>query len=178
MMLHKIPRPRRAGAAAVLVGVVLLGASVLLAPPPGYADTPGEAGATNGNRAPALSPLRIMTDSGPVAFRVELASTPDEQARGLQERRSLAADAGMLFDFGRGSHVTMWMKDTYIPLDMFFIADDGRIIAIVERTEPLSLATIPSPGPVRAVLEVLAGTASRLGIRAGDRVEHAIFTTR
>jgi uncharacterized membrane protein (UPF0127 family) len=72
----------------------------------------------------------------------------------------------------------MWMQNTYIPLDMIFIRGDGRILSIAENTEPLSTRVISSGGPVRAVLEVIAGTARKLGIRPGDRVSHSIFRSR
>ncbi|MBL8660092.1 MAG: DUF192 domain-containing protein [Rhodospirillales bacterium] len=123
----------------------------------------------------ALSSLLIETDRGPVDFTVELALTPQQHTRGLQGRRALAADSGMLFDFGPSSSVAMWMKDTYIPLDMLFIDNDGRIIAVAANTKPLSLDVIRPPGLVRAVLELNAGTAARLGVRAGQRVDHPIF---
>lgn len=108
-------------------------------------------------------------------FRVEIVSTPADRSQGLQGRRQLDPDAGMLFDFGVALPVTMWMKNTYIALDMIFIAPDGRIINIARATTPESLAVIESSGPVMAVLEVPAGTAARLGIKPGDRVEHRIF---
>ncbi|MBI5163555.1 MAG: DUF192 domain-containing protein [Magnetospirillum sp.] len=103
-------------------------------------------------------------------FTVELAATPEQAARGLMYRKTLAADAGMLFDFGATAPVSMWMKNTLIPLDMLFLDDRGIIRGIAERTVPLSQTIIPSPGPVRSVLEVNSGTASRLGIKVGDRV--------
>ena len=81
----------------------------------------------------------------------------------------------MLFDFGRVRTASMWMKDTPLSLDMLFIAADGRIVNIVADTVPRSLAVIRSSEPVLGVLEVRAGTARRLGIRPGDRVEHPIF---
>ncbi|MCH7550748.1 MAG: DUF192 domain-containing protein [Proteobacteria bacterium] len=108
-------------------------------------------------------------------FRVEIVSTPADRSQGLQGRRQLDPDAGMLFDFGVALPVTMWMKNTYIALDMIFIAADGRIANIARATTPESLAVIESSGPVRAVLEVPAGTAARLGIKPGDKVEHGIF---
>ena len=108
-------------------------------------------------------------------FRVEIVSTPADRSQGLQGRRQLDPDAGMLFDFGVALPVYMWMKNTYIALDMIFIAPDGRIINIARATTPESLAVIESSGPVMAVLEVPAGTAARLGIKPGDRVEHRIF---
>jgi uncharacterized membrane protein (UPF0127 family) len=84
----------------------------------------------------------------------------------------------MLFDFARDSEVSMWMKNTLISLDMIFITRDGRIHRIAENTEPLSERIIPSGGPVRAVLEVIGGTARKLGLAAGDRVAHPMFSAR
>jgi len=109
------------------------------------------------------------------AFTVEVAATPDQLAQGLMYRQKLAADAGMLFDFGAPRPVSMWMKNTLIPLDMLFIAADGRVLGIAQRTVPHSQALIESPGPVKAVLELNGGTASRLGLKAGDRVVHPLF---
>jgi uncharacterized membrane protein (UPF0127 family) len=122
--------------------------------------------------------LVIDTGRGPVAFRVELATTPAMLAQGLQHRRGLPSDAGMLFDFGPERIVSMWMKNTYIPLDMLFIDADGIVADIAEQTTPLSLETITPSVPVRAVLEVNAGTVAALGIRGGDRVHHPIFAER
>ena len=93
-------------------------------------------------------------------------------------RRSLPADRGMLFDFARVEPVSMWMQNTYIPLDMLFIRADGTVARVAENAEPLSTRTIPSGEPVLAVLELLGGTAARLGIKAGDRVEHPLFARR
>jgi uncharacterized membrane protein (UPF0127 family) len=84
----------------------------------------------------------------------------------------------MLFDFQREQDVSFWMQNTYISLDMLFIKADGRILRIAENTTPLSTRMIPSGGPVRAVLEVIGGTARKLGIAAGDRVAHPIFGAR
>ena len=121
------------------------------------------------------SPLVIDTEGGARRFTVELAVTPEEQAQGLMFRRALPADAGMLFDLGGSRPATFWMKNTLIPLDMLFIAADGRIAAIHERAVPLSEAMIESKVPVRAVLELNGGTAARLGIHEGDVVHHALF---
>jgi uncharacterized membrane protein (UPF0127 family) len=116
--------------------------------------------------------LAIVTDTGPRDFEVELAVTPDQRMQGLMFRRELAPDAGMLFDFGSDpDRASMWMKNTYIPLDMLFIRADGEIESIAERTVPHSLEPISSLGPVRYVLEVNGGTAARLGIRPGDRMK-------
>jgi len=114
--------------------------------------------------------LEIASKTGVHVFAVELAVTDDERARGLMYRRSVPEFYGMLFDFKRDQEVTMWMKNTYVSLDMIFIQSDGRIRRIAENTETESEKIIPSGGPVRAVLEVVAGTARKLGIEPGDRV--------
>ncbi len=121
------------------------------------------------------SPLSIVSGTGVHNFTVELAVTPEQRARGLMFRQNLAADAGMLFDFGAPGKVAMWMKNTLISLDMIFIRSDGIIANISSDTVPMSLSPVPSNGPVRGVLELRAGTAARLGIRPGDRVRHSIF---
>lgn len=125
--------------------------------------------------APAVEPLRIVTASGPQSFSVEVMRTDAERARGLMFRRFLPADRGMLFDFKTEQPVMMWMKNTYIPLDMIFIARDGTITHVAENAEPMSERIISSQGPAFAVLEVNAGTAARLRIRKGDKVEQAMF---
>jgi len=119
--------------------------------------------------------LTIDTAQGSRAFSVELATQPDQMAVGLMFRQSLAPDAGMLFIYPSEQPVEFWMKNTVIPLDMIFIAGDGRIRRIVERTIPLSTTPISSIDEVRAVLEVNAGTAARLGIKPGDIVRSAVL---
>jgi uncharacterized membrane protein (UPF0127 family) len=121
------------------------------------------------------SRLIIETAMGRFEFTVEVADTWARRAQGLQHRRTLAADAGMLFDYAESRPVAMWMKNTVVPLDMLFIDARGRVARVAENTEPLSLTPIPSGESVRAVLELNAGTARRLGIRMGDRVHHPIF---
>ncbi|HEX2135578.1 MAG TPA: DUF192 domain-containing protein [Microvirga sp.] len=126
--------------------------------------------------SPMLEPLAIVTQGGQRhAFKVEVARNDADRAQGLMFRRSMPPDWGMLFDFGRVEPVSMWMKNTYLPLDMLFIRPDGSIARIAANAEPLSTRAIPSGEPVLAVLELNAGTAARLGIRAGDRVEHPLF---
>ena len=126
-------------------------------------------------KAAELQTLEIASKTGVHAFQVEMAITPEEKERGLMFRRELPEGQGMLFDFQFDQNVAFWMKNTYIPLDMLFIRGDGRILRIAENTEPLSERNIPSGGPVRAVLEVIGGTAKKLGIAAGDRVGGSIF---
>ena len=106
------------------------------------------------------------------------ALTDEQRATGLMHRRELPEGRGMLFDFGRDQEIAMWMKNTYISLDMIFITRDGRIHRIAENTEPLSERIIPSGGPVRGVLEVIGGTARKFGIAPGDRVAHPLFSGR
>nr|WP_298096420.1 DUF192 domain-containing protein [uncultured Shinella sp.] len=121
-------------------------------------------------------PLSIITKGGKShAFTVELAVTPRQREQGLMNRREMADDKGMLFAFGETRQVFMWMKNTYIPLDMLFIAKDGKVRAIKENAEPLSEAIIDSQGPIDYVLELNGGTAKRLGIRAGNRVENELM---
>lgn len=117
----------------------------------------------------------VETASGAHTFTVELAETPAQRARGLMYRRDMAPDHGMLFDFGADDEVRMWMQNTYIPLDMVFLTRDGVVHRVERNTTPLSTRTISSKGPVRSVLEVIAGTADRIGLKRGDLVRHPIF---
>jgi uncharacterized protein len=119
--------------------------------------------------------LEIASKTGVHVFSVELAVTDEERARGLMFRRSVPESYGMLFDFKRDQEVTMWMRNTYVSLDMIFIQSDGRIRRIAENTETESDKIIPSGGQVRAVLEVAAGTAKKFGIEPGDRVATPIL---
>ncbi len=121
-------------------------------------------------------PLTIITRDGKRhEFQVEVALTPEQQETGLMWRTHVPEDGGMLFVWQHDQISQMWMKNTVSSLDMLFIRADGAINSIAERTTPRSLAVISSAGPVRATLEVAAGTAERLGIRVGDRVEARAF---
>jgi uncharacterized membrane protein (UPF0127 family) len=126
-------------------------------------------------RAAKLESLEIVTASGVVPFSVEVMRTDEELQKGLMFRKELPEGRGMLFDFRPERPVAMWMKNTLIPLDMIFIQGDGRILRIAENAEVESEKIIPSGGPVRGVLEVIAGTAKKLGIKPGDRVAHPLF---
>jgi uncharacterized protein len=119
--------------------------------------------------------LEIATKRGVHVFSVELAVTDEERQKGLMFRKSLPESYGMLFDFKRDQDVSMWMHNTYVSLDMIFIKADGRILRIAENTPTESDRIISSGGPVRAVLEVVAGTAKKLGIAPGDTVGSPIF---
>ena len=129
-------------------------------------------------RAASVQPLEIVTKNGVQVFSVEMATTEQEKETGLMYRKELPEGKGMLFDFSPEQQVSMWMKNTYIPLDMIFIRADGRILRIAENTEPLSTSIIPSGGPAKGVLEVIAGTAKKYGIAPGDRVGHPLFSGR
>jgi uncharacterized protein len=117
----------------------------------------------------ATSELTIQTAAGPRDFKIEIALSDAQMEQGLMFRRSLAPDAGMLFDFKTPTNVTMWMKNTLIPLDMLFLDEHGRIFDIHERAVPLSTDIIAANGPARYVIELNGGTAERLGIKPGDR---------
>jgi uncharacterized membrane protein (UPF0127 family) len=131
-----------------------------------------------GAEAASLQPLEIATKSGVQVFTVEMATTEEEKTTGLMFRKELADGRGMLFDFSPEQEVTMWMKNTFVPLDMIFIRADGRILRIAENTEPQSTKIIPSMGLAKGVLEVIAGTAKKYGIAPGDRVAHPLFNGR
>jgi uncharacterized membrane protein (UPF0127 family) len=132
------------------------------------------AGASS-HAASADQTLEIASKSGVHVFTLELAATDAERSRGLMFRKSLPAGHGMLFDFKQDQVVGMWMRNSYVSLDMIFIRADGTIARIAQNTEPLSERVISSGVPVRAVLEVVAGTSRRLGLAAGDRVAHPMF---
>jgi len=114
--------------------------------------------------------IEIVTRTGVHAFTVELATNTADRAAGLMYRKELPEGRGMLFDFHEEQPVQFWMHNTYISLDMIFIAADGRVVRVAEIAKPMSDELIPSGRPVRAVLEVIAGTARKFGIAAGDRV--------
>ena len=126
--------------------------------------------AGTGSAAEHRQPLTVTTQAGAREFQVEIADDPQERTKGLMFRRSMGNDEGMLFDFGTEQPVGFWMKNTYIPLDMLFIREDGTIESIAERTTPLSERTVPSRGEVRYVLEINGGLSDQLGIRPGDKV--------
>ena len=134
--------------------------------------------ASPGVRAASVQTLEIVTKAGVHVFSVEMATTEEEKTTGLMYRKELPEGKGMLFDFSPEQQVSMWMKNTYIPLDMIFIRADGRILRIAENTEPLSTKIIPSRGLAKAVLEVIGGTAQKYGIAPGDRVAHPLFNGR
>jgi uncharacterized membrane protein (UPF0127 family) len=122
--------------------------------------------------------LEIRVGKKPLAFEVWLADTPRRQAQGLMFVRSLPAQRGMLFVHESPKPITMWMKNTYISLDMVFIDARGRIQQIAARTTPHSLDVIRSNHPALAVLEIAGGEAERLGLKTGQMVSHPAFASR
>ena len=150
-----------------LLFAALLGASLLAAPALAQTGPQPE--------LPKEKLVIVTHDGTRHDFNVEMALTMDQQTTGLMFRPSVAADGGMLFDWGSPRESQMWMRNTVAGLDMLFINADGSIRSIAEHTVPQSLAVIDSRGPVRATLEVAAGTAERLDIRVGDKVLQRIF---
>lgn len=114
--------------------------------------------------------LRIRSGDTVHSFDVELALTPDEQRVGLMFRREMASDQGMLFVYGGEAERSMWMKNTVLPLDMLFIASDGRIVSVHEDAVPYSTDVIRSGVDARAVLELNAGVVEALDLDVGDSV--------
>jgi uncharacterized membrane protein (UPF0127 family) len=161
--LTGFPSLRRAVLAAACLLVSLLALLLVLA---------------SAGSAASFEEAEIVTKSGVRSFQVEIATTDEERVKGLMFRKSLPEGTGMLFDFGEERIVVMWMKNTYVPLDMIFIRADGTIARIAENTTPLSEAQISSGTPVKGVLEVVAGTARKYGIAPGDRVGHRFFSAR
>ncbi len=121
-------------------------------------------------KAENLEHIAITSDGTRHEFKVEVMRKSHERARGLMHRRYLADDAGMLFDFGRQVIARMWMRNTYIPLDMLFVHEDGKIVNIARNTVPHSEKILSSTTEVRYVLEINGGLSEKLGIEAGDRV--------
>ncbi|AIC27111.1 hypothetical protein IE4771_CH01997 [Rhizobium etli bv. mimosae str. IE4771] len=122
-------------------------------------------------------PLLIQTAAGKTLhFTVEVAVTPDQRAHGLMFRKTMADDAGMIFDFGEPRRVAMWMENTFLPLDMLFADDTGTIRHIKENATPYSRDIIDSMSPVKYVVELNAGIVDKFGIKVGDRIMSATTT--
>ncbi len=161
---------RHSTRAALGVALALFGGLAAAAGPPGGAQAEPAVEA-------ATEKLEIATASGTVTLDIEIADTPARQALGLMYRTQLPPGAGMLFLHDGSRELSMWMRNTYIPLDMVFIRADGTVHRIAAMTEPHSEEIIPSRGPVSAVLEIAGGSAARLGLKPGDKVRHRHFGT-
>ena len=150
------------------IGLAVLAILLLLAPAAVWAQS--------GLQSFDVEPLTLeLADGSRYDFQVEMAETRPQQIQGLMFRRDMEQFAGMLFVYDDEAERSMWMKNTYIPLDMLFIAKDGSVVSYKERAVPGSLATISSGVPAMAVLELNSGMVSRLGIQAGDRVLQRAF---
>jgi hypothetical protein len=148
----------RKSALCACMAVIMLGCSIALAQEPLKRES-----------------LTLITRTGSHKFDVEIAATSAEQAQGLMYRRSMNPAHGMLFIYNDAQYVSMWMRNTYISLDMVFILPDGRVHRIETMTEPHSERIIESGDRISAALELLAGTAARIGLKAGDKVLHPHF---
>ena len=161
-----------------LIAIIVL--LILLAALPLVLGAYGKAHAADDPTGPQTTlpkqPLTIVDDQGkPHHFKVEMATTPQEQATGLMFRKTVPADSGMLFVFPEVQPEPFWMKNTLVPLDMVFINADGTIRAIAENTVPFSLAPVDSGGPVKAVLELQGGLTAKEDIAVGDQVQAPAF---
>ena len=114
--------------------------------------------------------LTIQTAAGPQVFTVEIAVDGPQRQQGLMFREKMAADAGMLFDFGSSREVAMWMKNTLIPLDMLFIDDKGIVRKIHEGAKPHDETPLAWGSPVKYVLELNGGVVRARNIAVGNKV--------
>jgi uncharacterized membrane protein (UPF0127 family) len=119
--------------------------------------------------------LLVITATGKHSFTLEIAKTNEERAKGLMFRKSMPNDHGMLFIFHDERPISMWMKNTVIPLDMIFVSQEGVVTSIIADTTPLSEEIITSERPAQAVIEVNAGVAQKIGLAAGDQIRHPLF---
>ena len=130
-----------------------------------------------GKKDDNLSELNIITSNGSITYHVETAVTKEEMSKGLMDRKQLRKDSGMLFDINGATKIALWMKDTYIPLDMLFVNKQGEIIWIYKNAEPLSTTFIQPPmdEPIEAVLEINAGDVEKHKIEVGDKIKHDLI---
>ena len=115
--------------------------------------------------------MRLIGDRKSQMISIQIARTQEDREQGLMNRDTVAPYQGMLFDFGKEQQVTMWMKDTKIPLDMIFYDNQHEVKYLYQGTKPFSETWIPAPTPVHYVLELPAGDVKKYGIRIGDKFE-------
>lgn len=169
---------RRLLAPALVLCSLLTGVTHATDTPKSASDAPNVT-ASDLDRAFRRSTLQIATpDARLHHFNIWIADDDQRRARGLMFIRQLGAEDGMLFIYPQPHPISMWMKNTYVPLDMLFVAADGKVIRVVANTEPLSLKTIESGGPALGVIELAGGTAARLKITTGAQVVHSSFGAR
>ena len=133
--------------------------------------------ASCGKKDDKLSELVFVTSEGPVTYQVETATTKEEMSRGLMDRKTLAENSGMLFVLQGQEEIAMWMKDTYIPLDMVFVNQAGKVIWLYKNAEPMSTYLIrpQTKEPLSAVIEINGGDIDKNGIKIGDTVQHKLL---
>jgi len=158
---------------ALFVGAFFVAGGLTATPAQAWQAKPKPAAAAKPSAK--LDTVEILTMRGRVKFTVELAVTKAEQERGLMFRKALAPDRGMLFPYKPPQRAAFWMKNTLIPLDIIYIAPDGRVLSIARNAVPHDLTPIPSGGVIGGVLEIAGGRAAQLGILPGDRVLNKIF---
>jgi uncharacterized membrane protein (UPF0127 family) len=157
-------------------GRFLGAAVVLLFAAPAAAATPPQPCKAGQAELKPLEALTLVTSRGAYAFKVEDARTYRQREIGLMCRRSVAADRGMLFDFGQPTDgVAFWMHNTLAPLDIVFIRPDGVVLSIARNAQPLDDTPLPAGGVIRGVLEIAGGRAAQIGLLPGDQVRHRIF---
>ena len=153
-----------------LVAIVV--ALAACSPQPAAEATPAaQESATHPVSGLPLIPLTVESLRGKHRFRVEVAETSEQQARGLMFRTELGPDEGMIFPRNPPDYASFWMKNTPLPLDIIFVGTDGRIMNIAAKTVPYSLDSVAAVGMTGAVLEIPGGRAAELGIEPGDKVE-------
>jgi uncharacterized membrane protein (UPF0127 family) len=163
------------GRRALALAALALASGVLAAAPAQAWQARAKPAAIAATPSSKLDTVEILTGRGRVKFTVELAVTKAEQERGLMFRKALAPDRGMLFPYNPPQRAAFWMKNTLIPLDILYIAPDGRVLSIARNAVPHDETPLPSGGLVRGVLEIPGGRAAQLGILPGDRVLNKIF---
>ena len=158
---------------ALLLPILLALALTLAAckaPAPEPAATQAAAATVHPASGLRVIPLTVTHNGKPHSFKTELAQTPAEQAKGLMFRTALGPNEAMLFPFDPPKQASFWMRNTVIPLDLLFIAPDGRVTNIAASAKPYDESKLKSDGVVQAVLEIPGGRAKELGLAAGDVV--------
>lgn len=151
--------------------VFALIAAALAACSPGAGDAaPSARKAVHSESGLEVIPLTITGASGTHRFKVEVAGSMMEQAKGLMFRTKLGPDEGMIFPMDPPRGASFWMRNTVISLDLIFVAPDGRISNIAANAIPYDETPLTSIGRVKGVLEIPGGRAAELGIAPGDKV--------
>lgn len=151
------------------IAAVAITVALLLAPLNGQVDSP--------LFSMEKAELHVTTvDGATTVFSVVSVTSREDQSRGLMHVRFMPLDQGMVFAYSRDRTVSMWMKNTHIPLDMWFVTKDGTVSKVVKNTEPMSLDPISSDQPIRAVVEVNAGLSALIGVTEGTKLLHSAFS--